>query len=204
MEAREDKISLSTLTGSKSPESVISMRHLIAVAQAKRKQAHSQNFSFGIPNSILMPSTDGQGRSPSPTAVQHFLAGTSNIMPADIHGSYNSTIFGSSPNHGHQSVSQNQLDIEELEERRVSSGHRAAGGSLSGGTEAAVARDAFEGMIETLSRTKESIGRATRLAIDCAKYGIANEVGFVACFLFHFLGLLELAHKEERISKSRC
>ncbi|KAL6538548.1 ENHANCER OF AG-4 protein [Orobanche gracilis] len=30
-------------------------------------------------------------------------------------------------------------------------------------------------MIETLSRTKESIGRATRLAIDCAKYGIANE-----------------------------
>ncbi|KAG4185003.1 hypothetical protein ERO13_A09G205550v2 [Gossypium hirsutum] len=60
--------------------------------------------------------------------------------------------------------------------RRASSGHMAAGGSLSGGTEASVARDAFEGMIETLSRTKESIGRATRLAIDCAKYGIANEV----------------------------
>ncbi|PHT60286.1 hypothetical protein CQW23_02649 [Capsicum baccatum] len=65
---------------------------------------------------------------------------------------------------------------EDNEEKRVSSGLGAAVGSLSGGTEASVARDAFEGMIETLSRTKESIGRATRLAIDCAKYGIANEV----------------------------
>jgi hypothetical protein len=45
-----------------------------------------------------------------------------------------------------------------------------------------VARDAFEGMIETLSRTKESIGRATRLAIDCAKYGIANEVGLLSFY----------------------
>ncbi|KAK1295328.1 HUA2-like protein 2 [Acorus calamus] len=31
-------------------------------------------------------------------------------------------------------------------------------------------------MLCVLSRTKESIGRATRLAIDCAKYGIAGEV----------------------------
>lgn len=194
MEAREDRISLLTLTGSKTPESDMSMKHLIAVAQAKRKQAQSQNFSFGIPNSVFMPSTDGQGMSPSPTAVQRFLAGTSNVIPADIQGSFNGTSFGTPPNHGHQSVSQNQFDIEEPEERRVSSGHGAAGGSLSGGTEAAVARDAFEGMIETLSRTKESIGRATRLAIDCAKYGIASEVGFVACCLFHFLSALELAH----------
>ncbi|XP_015902104.3 ENHANCER OF AG-4 protein 2 isoform X1 [Ziziphus jujuba] len=174
VEAREDISSL--LTETRTPESVMSMRHLIAVAQAKRKQAHSQNFSFGIANSIFATSTDVQGASPSPTAVQHFLSGASNVMLADIQGTYNSTSFGSSSNHGHQSVSQGQLDIEELEERRVSSGHMAAGGSLSGGTEAAVARDAFEGMIETLSRTKESIGRATRLAIDCAKYGIANEV----------------------------
>lgn len=177
MEAREDK---SSLTDSRTPESVMSMKHLIAVAQAKRKQAQSQTFSFGIPNSIFATSTDVQGASPSPTAVQHFLSGASNVILADIHGSYNSTSFGSPSNLGNQSVSQGHLDIEELEERRVSSGHRAAGGSLSGGTEAAVARDAFEGMIETLSRTKESIGRATRLAIDCAKYGIANEVGSVA------------------------
>ncbi|XP_031500500.1 ENHANCER OF AG-4 protein 2-like isoform X1 [Nymphaea colorata] len=34
----------------------------------------------------------------------------------------------------------------------------------------------FEAMLFTLSRTKDSIGRATRVAIDCAKYGIAKEV----------------------------
>jgi hypothetical protein len=53
---------------------------------------------------------------------------------------------------------------------------RQASGSPSGGTDAAIARDALEGMIETLSRTKDSIGRATRHAIECSKYGIAGEV----------------------------
>lgn len=43
-------------------------------------------------------------------------------------------------------------------------------------SEANAARRSFESMLCTLSRTKESIGRATRLAIDCAKYGIAGEV----------------------------
>ncbi|XP_010278561.1 PREDICTED: protein HUA2-LIKE 2-like isoform X2 [Nelumbo nucifera] len=42
--------------------------------------------------------------------------------------------------------------------------------------EANAARRSFEMMLGTLSRTKESIGRATRLAMDCAKYGIAYEV----------------------------
>ncbi|KAJ6353512.1 hypothetical protein OIU76_002515 [Salix suchowensis] len=93
-----------------------------------------------------------------------------------MQGFYHRTDLVSPSTLGRQSASHDQVEAEEIEEQRVSSGHRAAGGSLSGGTEAAVARDAFEGMIETLSRTKESIGRATRLAIDCAKYGIANEV----------------------------
>ncbi|KAI5394460.1 hypothetical protein KIW84_061218, partial [Lathyrus oleraceus] len=34
----------------------------------------------------------------------------------------------------------------------------------------------FEAMLGTLKRTKESIGRATRIAIDCAKFGIAAKV----------------------------
>lgn len=34
----------------------------------------------------------------------------------------------------------------------------------------------FEAMLGTLRRTKESISRATRIAIDCAKYGIATKV----------------------------
>ncbi|XP_020694987.1 protein HUA2-LIKE 3 isoform X1 [Dendrobium catenatum] len=43
-------------------------------------------------------------------------------------------------------------------------------------SEANAARRCFESLLCTLSRTKDSIGRATRLAIDCAKYGIAGEV----------------------------
>ncbi|XP_062090045.1 ENHANCER OF AG-4 protein 2 [Humulus lupulus] len=167
---REDRSSL--MIDSRTPDSEMSMKHLIAVAQAKRKQAHLQSFSFSISTSAFSTG-DFQGRSPSPTAAQHFLSESGNSTMVDIQGS---ATLGSPSTNVHEFASQSQHDVEELEERRASSGNRVAGNSLSGGTEAAVARDAFEGMIETLSRTKESIGRATRLAIDCAKYGIANEV----------------------------
>uniref|UniRef100_A0A5B7A4W9 Putative ENHANCER OF AG-4 protein 2 isoform X2 n=1 Tax=Davidia involucrata TaxID=16924 RepID=A0A5B7A4W9_DAVIN len=167
----------SSLIDLKIADPVMSMKHLIAAAQAKRRQTHSQNLSHGNPNSDLAPSTDVPWTNLSPAStVQPFLFGSSNVMQPDIQGCYPCTSLASPSSHGHQFSSNNQPDTEEFEERRVSSGHQHAGGSLSGGTEAAVARDAFEGMIETLSRTKESIGRATRLAIDCAKYGIANEV----------------------------
>lgn len=171
---------------SRTPDSALSMKLLIAAAQAKRRQAQSQNFAFDIPGSAFVSNNDFQGRSPSPSAVQRFLSGSSDAMLADIQGSYTTATLGSPSTHARESASQSQLEIEELEERRASSGNRVAGGSLSGGTEAAVARDAFEGMIETLSRTKESIGRATRLAIDCAKYSIANEVGSHAYSPFYF------------------
>ncbi|KAG2701795.1 hypothetical protein I3760_06G060100 [Carya illinoinensis] len=170
---REDKNS--SLVDSKTPESVTSMKHLIAAAQAKRREAHSQNFSLGIFSSFVS-SSDVQEKSPSPPAVQSLMTATSIMLQADLQGLQSHTILDSPSNHGRQSASRNQLDIEDIDERRVSSGPTTAGGSLSCGTDAAVARDAFEGMIETLSRTKESIGRATRLAIDCAKYGIATEV----------------------------
>lgn len=168
---REDRSS--SLIDSKTPDSAMSMKHLIAAAQAKRRQAHSQQYSLGNPSSVSVSISDVQGASPSP-AVQPFPSAINNVMQADVQGFAHRTNVVS-PTLGRQSA-QNQQDAEDIEERRASSGHMAAGGSLSGGTEAAVARDAFEGMIETLSRTKESIGRATRLAIDCAKYGIANEV----------------------------
>ncbi|XP_044491976.1 ENHANCER OF AG-4 protein 2-like [Mangifera indica] len=171
---REDRGS--SFFDSKTPDSVMSMKHLIAAAQAKRKQAHSRQFSLGNANAAFTSFAEVQGRSPSPSSAQPSLTATNNVLQADTQGFSNRTSLASPSTHGHQSGTRSQLDTEEIEERRVSSGHRGGGGSLSGGTEAAVARDAFEGMIETLSRTKESIGRATRLAIDCAKYGIANEV----------------------------
>ncbi|KAG7967449.1 hypothetical protein I3843_08G099900 [Carya illinoinensis] len=42
--------------------------------------------------------------------------------------------------------------------------------------EAHIALSSFEAMLGTLTRTKESIGRATRIAIDCAKFGVAAKV----------------------------
>ncbi|KAG8365754.1 hypothetical protein BUALT_Bualt17G0004800 [Buddleja alternifolia] len=155
---------------SKIPDSVMSMKHLIAAAQARKKQSHIQN-SYGNPFPLLVPDGDMPGRSPSPNPATLAFE-SSNMLQLDVQG-----LHPTSPASDVQQLSSfNQHENEELEERRVSSGHQATGSSLSGGTEAAVARDSFEGMIETLSRTKESIGRATRLAIDCAKYGIANEV----------------------------
>ncbi|KAF6160847.1 hypothetical protein GIB67_036048 [Kingdonia uniflora] len=139
-------------TASSSADSVISMKHLIAVAQAKRKQALFQSHDHNVLTSMSTVSVV-QDRSVSP-------------------------VSGSQPSpsaHG-RLLTTEHVDQEEVEEGRVSPGYGEPPHSLSGGTEAAVARDAFEGMIETLSRTKESIGRATRLAIDCAKYGIASEV----------------------------
>lgn len=155
---------------SKISDSLTSMKHLIAAAQARKKQAHSHN-TYGNPLLFSIPDIDmtGQGPSPGPGALA-FEA--SNTFQLDVLGSHPI----SPRSNVHQIPSNIQHENDDLEERRVSSGHQATGSSLSGGTEAAVARDAFEGMIETLSRTKESIARATRLAIDCAKYGLANEV----------------------------
>ncbi|XP_010245482.1 PREDICTED: ENHANCER OF AG-4 protein 2-like isoform X2 [Nelumbo nucifera] len=176
VEVSSDK-SVGSVVDSKFADSVTSMKHLIAAAQAKRRQAQSQSVSHEslIPPFISSASID-RGRSPSPPLVHPFMSVTSNVTQKDAKGLHSHTSLRSPPSHAHQFASQHHFDSEDHEERRVSSGHWASGGSLSGGTEAAVARDAFEGMIETLSRTKESIGRATRLAIDCAKYGIASEV----------------------------
>lgn len=48
--------------------------------------------------------------------------------------------------------------------------------SMGMNAEALVALSSFEAMLGTLTRTKESIGRATRVAIDCAKFGVAPKV----------------------------
>lgn len=165
-----------SLMDPKPGESSISMKHLIAVAQAKRREAQVQNVPHGNGNSASAPTNVIRGRSPSPSADQVFLKlGVENVTQLDPLGVH-SRGYPSPLGHIHHIVSQNEPESEELEDKGVSSTHQPAGSTLSGGTEAAVARDAFEGMIETLSRTKDSIGRATRLAIDCAKYGIANEV----------------------------
>jgi len=171
----EEKSSL--LTVSRTPETGKTMKNLIAAAQAKRRQvAQAQCYPLSIYYT--------QGGTPSPSTIQPFLSVSNNIDQADWQGVLEHPTLASPSTNGYQSISQNQPDAEENEEKIVSPVQKDVRGSLSGGTDAAIARDAFEGMIETLSRTKESIGRATRLAIDCAKYGIANEVCFFISFLF--------------------
>ncbi|XP_077220101.1 ENHANCER OF AG-4 protein 2-like isoform X2 [Tasmannia lanceolata] len=174
-EVVEDEKVATSLKDSKFADSFTSMKHLIAAAQAKRRQAHSQTLPLDntIPSFVSTPPV-AQGRSPSPiSSVQPYLSPI--VIRQNMKGFYGQTSLASPSAHDLQLLSQNEIGFEEYE-GRDSPGYRAYGGSLSGGTEAAVARDAFEGMIETLSRTKESIGRATRLAINCAKYGIASEV----------------------------
>lgn len=49
--------------------------------------------------------------------------------------------------------------------------------SVSRYAEALAALSSFETILGTLTRTKDSIGRATRVAIDCGKIGVASKVG---------------------------
>ena len=67
------------------------------------------------------------------------------------------------------------MDLESSEE-----GKKSIGETLSGDTEASIDRDNFEGMLDTLSRTKESIGRESHHAIDCSKYSLAGEVSLIS------------------------
>ncbi|XP_073315367.1 ENHANCER OF AG-4 protein 2-like [Primulina huaijiensis] len=160
---------MSSSVNAKIPESVMSMKHLIAAAQARKREAHSQcSYGFLFPLLDIEAELHRESLSPAPATT---VFESSNTQQLDVQ-----SLRSISPADVHHFSSTSQHENEVLEERMLSSSDHAIGGPLSGGTEAVVARDAFEGMIETLSRTKESIGRATRLAIDCAKYGIANEV----------------------------
>lgn len=49
-------------------------------------------------------------------------------------------------------------------------------GKSSSYSEAHTALNSFEAVLGALTRTKESIGRATRIAIDCAKFGVSSKV----------------------------
>lgn len=62
------------------------------------------------------------------------------------------------------------------EEEKLESAVTQKPKSIGTHREAHVALSSFEGQLGTLTRTKESIGRATRIAIDCAKFGVAAKV----------------------------
>ncbi|TKW08018.1 hypothetical protein SEVIR_6G001100v4 [Setaria viridis] len=142
-------------------DSVKSMKHLIAAAQARRNLMASAHGKFD--GSL----TDNAGM----TSTQYGLPGLS-PSPVFRIPSPSRIAFPESP--GERIVLKSPTELDH--EHGKSPKSRQVSGSPSIGTDAAIARDALEGMIETLSRTKESIGRATRHAIECSKYGIAGEI----------------------------
>ena len=72
------------------------------------------------------------------------------------------------------------MDLESSQEGKISLERKSVGGTLSGDIEASIARDTFEGILETLSRMEESIERASRHSIGCAKYSLAGEVSLIS------------------------
>ncbi|XP_020242189.1 protein HUA2-LIKE 1-like isoform X2 [Asparagus officinalis] len=159
--------------GSRFLDSDKSLKHLIEAAQEKRKKALSLNQAHDTVTPSVATPPLVNGKSPSPDSSIYLIALKSSVQN-DVEVLHPSKPFGS-PSVLAQPNPSNQTNHEEYESK-TSPAYRQLRGSLSGGTEASIARDALEGMLETLSRTKDSIGRATRLALNCAKYGIATEV----------------------------
>ena len=154
----QEQMNVSVTFKSKFVDSSTSMKDLIAVAQAKRKETHSHGvFHDNLVANPLPFSTVARERSRSPIFAVNYTQSESKEAFGSI----------SSPdNNGPNTSLLNSLTSEKDEQINLSSDDN----------DAAVARDAFEAMVETLSRTKESIRRATHQAIECAKLNMASEV----------------------------
>ncbi|CAM6084588.1 unnamed protein product [Calypogeia fissa] len=155
--------------------SSMSLKYLIAAAQAKRQARqvpvgadHSGNVSDKVGTGLATsPSpTQGRGSSRFVSPVQHVPS----LNPQDAPKSSGPYAEFLSPNDS----------VGGRSGRDKTSGAQPSG-SRDGeqpieSTEAAIARDSFTGMLETLSRTKESIGRASHHALECVKHGIAEQI----------------------------
>ncbi|KAL2609752.1 hypothetical protein R1flu_028325 [Riccia fluitans] len=153
--------------------SSMSLKYLIAAAQAKRQAKHlppsgelggsvSEKVSGAL---VSSPSTTQRLGSPRLTSPLPNV----NLAPLqDIpkpYADFTSPPGTKSENSRWRSNGKDKSSVQSRE-----------GGHTAESTEGAVARDTFTGMLETLSRTKESIGRASHHALECAKYGIAEQI----------------------------
>ncbi|KAG2576056.1 ENHANCER OF AG-4 protein 2-like [Panicum virgatum] len=157
----ERSITVDKAASEPNPDSVKSMKHLIAAAQARRNLMASTHGKFDG------PLTDNAGSTSTPY-------GLPGLSPSPVFRIPSPPRIALPESPGQRIVLKSPMELDH--EHGKSPKSRQASGSPSGGTDAAIARDALEGMIETLSRTKDSIGRATRHAIECCKYGIAGEI----------------------------
>lgn len=134
---------------STSPDSM-PMKELIAVAQARRF-SRSTSFPDNFLNAKYIPETVVD--TPAfKEGSQKQLSPLNRIIRST---STNDNIHSRSP-------------FDSQQQKNLS--------KLTGHDEANAARKAFGSFLGTLTRTKENIARATRLAIECAKHGIAGEV----------------------------
>ena len=135
------------------------MNHLIAVAQDNQEQAHST----ALPHSVLIQETKNSIlfiSSPSPirgsssyhsSPLQLHLDGeaTKDTKYAVAHTELISPIFNVQ-----RCGLPNTMDRVSSEEGKISSERKSVGGTLSGDTGPEIAKDTFEGTLETMSRTK--------------------------------------------------
>ncbi|CAL1362045.1 unnamed protein product [Linum trigynum] len=108
------------------------------------------------------------GMSPITTSMCHVSTSES--------ANFNQNSGGSSPN---TNSNQRRASGTTLtDDEKIDSGalqRPKSVGRCSNYTEAQSALSSFEGMLGLLTRTKESIGRATRIAMDCAKFGASEK-----------------------------
>ncbi|KAJ4778324.1 Hepatoma-derived growth factor-related 2 [Rhynchospora pubera] len=134
----------------------MSMKHLIAVAQAVRKQVHSHGPSITIPASLSMPH-----------GMLSTSSGSSQLFPISQPGS---VVQANKSMHISPSLVSSPANPVDPEHMNLSSPvYRSE-------SDEAAAKGLFEVALEALTRTKDSIARATRQAMECAKFGIANEI----------------------------
>lgn len=61
-------------------------------------------------------------------------------------------------------------------------------------------RESFEDALSSLVRTKESIGRATRLAMDLMKFGVSAKVEDISIYIFCYLFVAATSHVAGQLS----
>ncbi|MQL89869.1 hypothetical protein Taro_022453 [Colocasia esculenta] len=184
-----------------SPDST-PMKVLIAAAQAKRFFSRSGSLSENgncklVPDYVSRaPLVHKSGNKSSPP---NSVVNCTPTLDEETSSLQSSSRSPDATMHLKNSV--HLIDGEEVRLDSVTVHKQKSLNKTMGHAEVTAARKSFEILLSSLSRTKESIGRATRVAIDCAKYGIAGEVllemltrlWFSQCFHVYCLQLLPLA-----------
>ncbi|KAJ8547501.1 hypothetical protein K7X08_011087 [Anisodus acutangulus] len=141
-------------TSSSRPEKVVDVSlkemHMSGLSSVSDDQFGDKAVSTTLSSSSLTDGMDSFARASTPNTL------TCNMSTVD--SGMHVSIGSSSP-----------LPHQLLDKPRT-------GGKLSSRGEANVALSSFEATLGILRRTKECIGRATRVALDCSKFGIASKV----------------------------